>query len=227
MQTRRVIPPRLRRHTVLPLALVLLALTATVAGSTERLPAAILSELNLARTAPADYAEVLAARRPFYRGQRYRLPGAASDILTTEGLAAVDETIAFLRAARPLPPLTWSEGLAQAAATLMQQQSMDGSTGHGSGASALSARVDAQGQWQKALGENVAYGPATGREVVIQLLIDDGVPGRGHRRNIFSPDFAVAGAACAPHPHFTTGCAIDFAGGFISQPSRHDGGEKP
>ena len=39
------------------------------------------------------------------------------------------------------------------------------------------------------------------------------LPGRGHRANIFSSAFRLAGAACGPHPAFGTACVIDFAGG--------------
>jgi uncharacterized protein YkwD len=68
-------------------------------------------------------------------------------------------------------------------------------------------------QWTGSIGENISYGPDDGLEVVLQLIIDDGVPDRGHRANIFSPDFRLAGVACGPHPTFRTVCVIDFAGG--------------
>jgi uncharacterized protein YkwD len=47
--------------------------------------------------------------------------------------------------------------------------------------------------------------------VVMNLIIDDGVPDRGHRKNIFSRAFATAGAACGPHSRFGNVCVIDFA----------------
>ncbi len=68
-------------------------------------------------------------------------------------------------------------------------------------------------EWTGSIGENISYGPDDGREVVLQLIIDDGVPDRGHRANIFSPGFRLAGVVCGPHPKFRTICVIDFAGG--------------
>ena len=39
--------------------------------------------------------------------------------------------------------------------------------------------------WEATIGENAMYGADTPLEAVVQLAIDDGNMGRGHRRNIF------------------------------------------
>lgn len=58
--------------------------------------------------------------------------------------------------------------------------------GHaGSDGSNPGSRLNAHGDWQMAYSENIDYGPLlTGRDVIIDLLVDDGVPDRGHRHNI-------------------------------------------
>jgi len=52
---------------------------------------------------------------------------------------------------------------------------------------------------------------------VVTLIVDQGVPNRGHRHNIFCRDFKCAGAACGSHARYGTMCVIDFAGGFLEK----------
>ena len=62
--------------------------------------------------------------------------------------------------------------------------------------------------------ENIAYGCHTAREIVLALIVDDGVRGRGHRKNIFNPTYNMAGAAYGSHARFGSVCSIDFASGY-------------
>jgi uncharacterized protein YkwD len=175
----------------------------------------VLVELSLARTSPSVYAQFLKEFRATFQGDAYRRPGGRPMILTSEGVRAVDEAIRFLQRQKPLPPLEWSSGLAEAAAELAEEQGESGDTGHvGRDGGDLRQRVERYGRWQGMIGENISYGPDDARGVVISLIVDDGVAGRGHRKNIFSPAFKRAGAACGPHPAFRAVCVIDFAGGF-------------
>ena len=64
----------------------------------------------------------------------------------------------------------------------------------------------------------INYGDETPRMTVIQLVIDDGVPGRGHRKNLFNPDFKVAGAAIGPHKTYGTMAVVDMADAFTAKP---------
>jgi uncharacterized protein YkwD len=175
----------------------------------------VLKELNLARTDPRAYAKYVQNYRATHQGNRvFRVPGIG-DLQTKEGVAAVDEAIAFLERTDPVGALTWSQGLALAAADHVGDIGPKGKVGHdGTDGSTTADRVNRHGKWLRTVGENIALGYADARTIVVQLIIDDGVPNRGHRANIFSRDFGVVGVAIGGHKVFRHMCVLDFAGGF-------------
>lgn len=174
----------------------------------------IVKEINLARTNPEAYAAWLKGQRAYYRGTQLRRPGE-TPIRTKEGLAAVDEAIRWLGKQRPVGPLELSRGLSLAARDLAAPQGSSGGFGHtGPDGSTPSQRIERHGRWESVIGENVAYGQRTARDVVAAFIVDDGVPGRGHRRNLYNAAFRVMGVGCGPHAVYGTTCAITFAAGF-------------
>ena len=82
---------------------------------------------------------------------------------------------------------------------------------------AAAQRMSRYGTWSGGWAENVSYGKSSARDVVIALIIDDGLPARKHRQNIFNPSYTVAGAAVGPHARFRTVCSMDFAGGYAER----------
>lgn len=199
------------------LHLVLFVFLATVLpAQSATLEKDILGEINRARTEPASLIAPYEQFRTLFHDKFWIAPGSPVRNRTQEGAVAVSEAIAFLRAQPILPPLEWSEPLAAAARELAQAQAANGAVGHGSGSSSMDARLERHGRWTIAMGENVtygSYGPEQAFEIVRQTIIDDGVPGRGHRANLFAPEFSLVGIACAPHPKLSTVCVFDFAGG--------------
>lgn len=177
--------------------LIILALVGfahvSLAGSTAL---DVLEEMNLARTNPQRYAQIIAAQEGVNR-----LP---------VNKRAIDETVAFLQKARPLPRLSFSNGLTLAARQHVVVQGSRGGTGHGG----FNHRITKFGRFSGRAGENISYGHSNARSIVVQLIIDHGVPGKAHRKNIFSERFNVAGIACGGHARYGAMCVIDFAGGY-------------
>jgi uncharacterized protein YkwD len=169
---------------------------------------AVIREMNLARQTPALYAAYLEELRSHFNGTFLVLPGRTR-VYTKEGLRAVDEAIRFLHSTHPQSPLVLSTGMCKGAADHCADQA-GGATGHGNPAS----RISRYGTWSSSWGENIAYGKMTAREIVMALIIDDGLPARKHRKNIFNPAFNYAGAAFGPHARYRSVCSIDFAGGY-------------
>ena len=161
----------------------------------------VLEEINLARTQPAHYAEVIARRAENFRG--------------SEGPRAAMEAVAFLKRARPLPPLAWSRGISQAALSHALDVGPRGGHGHsGTFGGSPWKRMARFGTWSGHAGENIDYGHADARAIVISLIIDNGVRSRAHRANLFSRNFLVAGIAVAPHANWGTMCVMDFASAY-------------
>jgi hypothetical protein len=173
----------------------------------------VLEELNRARTNPERFAAELEARLPHYRGYVYRPPGADVGVRTVEGPAALREAVRVLRATKPLPPLRLSRGMSAGAADHVRDQGPVGGMGHGGrDRSTTAARVGRYGRWFGVISENIQYGrAANAHDVVADLLIDDGVPGRGHRRNALDPAIRVAGVSCGPHMTYGQMCVIVHA----------------
>ncbi len=170
--------------------------------------------MNLARSNPPAYRQVMLAWRSKFAGKRVRL----SDRLylqTQEGTPAIDEAIKFLQKTRPVGTLSYAKGLSLAARDHVRDQGPKGTTGHNSSnGNTPFQRMERYGKWQQIAGENIAYGPDTARAVVRDLIIDDGVADRGHRTNMFQPQFRVTGVACGYHRQYRVMCDIKYAGGF-------------
>jgi uncharacterized protein YkwD len=174
---------------------------------------AVVREMNLARQHPDIYARYLEELRARFRGDFLVLPGRTM-LRTREGVAAIDEAIRFLQNVRPIAPLIISPGISLAAAEHVADQ-VAGDFGHrGSDHSNPGERMNRHGTWSALWGENISYGKAIARDVVIALIIDDGLRNRKHRKNIFNPAFNYAGAAFGPHARYHIVCSIDFAGGY-------------
>lgn len=189
------------------MGLVLLALAAPVSADT--LGGDVLAEINHVRADPQGYARELRDYRRLFRG-RLVADGRPGGVLTREGVAAVDDAIRALESQPPLPPLGSSNLLAAAAQDHVADQGARGLVGHQSASGASpSARVVARGGGPY-VSETISYGSATPRAVVRQLIVDDGVADRGHRKVVFAPDLRFAGAGCGPHAEYGVMCVVDF-----------------
>ncbi len=177
----------------------------------------VVDEYNLARTNPKKYAEFLAEYKKYYNGPYRDIPGEIR-IVTNEGLEAVDEAIRFLQSASPCPPLSPSRGMSKAAKDHVNDIGPKSIVGHlGSDRSTPFIRMNRYGTWQKTAGENISFGKRSAREIVIQLIIDDGVPSRGHRKNIFNCKFNRIGVAFGPHGRYGSMCVQTLAGEYIEK----------
>jgi uncharacterized protein YkwD len=199
------------------------------ASSSQSSDSALLVEINAVRTDPHAYATALRADIAYFHDLVFEAPGQES-LETIEGAAALKDAIADLESRAPAPPLAADSAIARAALRLVADQGRTGALGHVDSANAtLRDRLESAGVWAMSMEEDIAYGPSDPREVIRELIIDDGVPDRAHRKAIFDTTMTRVGYACGPHATWGWMCVIDFTSGPI--PARrpisaavHDGG---
>jgi uncharacterized protein YkwD len=123
-----------------------------------------------------------------------------------------------------MPPLRVDPALQRSATRHAVDQGRTGSHSHvGTDGSTVRQRVAAAGLRPALVGEEIAFDADTAVGVVRQLVIDEGVPDRGHRAVLFHGGLALAGAACGPHAAYRTICVIDVAGPTVADGSRDRG----
>jgi uncharacterized protein YkwD len=191
--------------------------TARNAGYLSRLEKDLILELNKVRSDPKKYADLyILPRTRYFKGNNYSL-AAGRSIATVEGARAVEECHAALSAMESVPLLYPREGLSRAAGDHAADQGEAGTTGHtGNDGSSFETRIQRYGRWSGVTAENICYGSSTGRDIVCQLLIDDGVASRGHRLNNMNRAYAYVGVAVRPHRRYETVCVMDFAAAYTT-----------
>lgn len=61
------------------------------------------------------------------------------------------------------------------------------------------------------MAENCSYGFSDAYGIVMQLLVDKGVPSLGHRKSILSTNYKAVGVAIRPHKTYRFNCVQDFS----------------
>lgn len=175
----------------------------------------IIHELNKVRSNPKQFAdEYLEELQAYFDGKVFTYPGR-TPIMTKEGVAPLKECIEILKKTEGMSMLKPSDGLSKASALLTSDQQKKGGIGHiSSNGSTPENRAKRYGEWNFCLAENIAYGSFDARQIVISLLIDDGVLDRSHRNNILDPCFQFVGVSFGNHPTYQSVCVMDFAGDY-------------
>ena len=179
----------------------------------------IFEETNKIRANPQSYIPILEAWKA------RNIPGTnnfkqedGSILRTNEGVKAVDEAIEYLKSQEPVSQLEISVGLTMAAKDYAIDQKENVSDGHsGNDGSDPQSRMSRYGVISGLSSENISFGSGyksnNGRDVVMGLIIDDGVPDRGHRTNIFNPDLRKTGVACGEQLQWRNICVMDYTDG--------------
>jgi Ca2+-binding EF-hand superfamily protein/uncharacterized protein YkwD len=171
----------------------------------------ILEEINQCRVNPAKFSIKLSKILRYFKGNIFEKPGYEA-IETEEGASNVLACINYLKSVQKVPPLIPSSALSQAAQLHADDIGPSGRMSHiGQDGSEPSDRIEKFGQWSGHLGENIDYGNASPEDIIVSLLIDDGVPARGQRLNLMKREHKYVGIGFGYHAEYQYVCVILFA----------------
>ncbi len=112
-----------------------------------------------------------------------------------------------------LPLLKPHDELYESAILHAKDMGKSGKTGHKSSrGKSFEKRMQPLMNTFTGVGENCHYGTDDALFIVIDLLIDKGIPGYGHRKNLLQPDFEFVGISIQPHKKYGVNCVQEFAG---------------
>lgn len=172
----------------------------------------IIEEINLARSQPSKYIEILEADKGNFKENILYRPNE-DPLRTQEGEAAHDEAINFLSKIEGLPELSTDSKLNLACKDHAEDIGSYGLYSHeGSNKENISQRVEKYAEWDFYLCQNLDFGARNAREIVILFITGDGDPTRTNRKNMFRANINFIGAASATHKESEVVSVIAYAG---------------
>jgi len=177
----------------------------------------VLEALCWCRQYPQAAAELCKEKLELFEGNDMLMPDG-NLLETNEGPKAVLDAIKFLENQEPLSEIKQENipGLKLSAMDHVNDLGPKGITSHaGSNGSTPQQRMNRYGYWTGMSGECIWYGePFDGMDIVLSLIIDDGVADRGHRKIIYTKNFNVCGVGIGLHSTFEAMAVLNFATGF-------------
>jgi len=134
----------------------------------------------------------------------------------TGGSSYVSSLKRDLQQVKNRPMLYPEQNLCYTAAIHAQDMGSHGMTGHDS--SDGTECFDRIGSYYKCgtAAENCSYGYSGALDIVMQLLIDDGVSSLGHRKSILNAEYNAMGTSIRPHKGYGYNCVQDFGAKLIT-----------
>ena len=161
----------------------------------------IIAEVNLMRSNPREYAE------------KYIKP-----LINSRSSSYWTSCVRDMSAISSLGTLEYAEGLYKMAKAHSSTQGKTRETGHDrTNGSDFSSELNKYGKSYSYAGENISYGAETARDILIQLLVDDGVSSLGHRKNLLSKEFTAVGISYDTHKAYRHMCVMDFAKNWVDR----------
>ena len=173
----------------------------------------VLIEQNNVRTNPASYIPKLKKLLTYFRDNTLIIPGE-EPVKTFEGVYAVEEAIEFLGKVNPLHEMKIDVNLSNACRDHVADIGTRGLATHeGSDGKGLVERIEKYCEWDRTCAESIEFGYKNEENIVMNMIIDDGVKERHQRKNLFNSEFNFVGVGVGPHRDYGVVTVINYAGG--------------
>ena len=166
---------------------------------------------NECRVNPFNYIMKLKEISNYFKDKTYHHPYEDA-ILTYEGVDAIEDAMQYLKALKPLNPLEYSEEISKACRDHIADIGPKGLITHeGSDGSNITDRVEKYCEWDGIIAENLDFGFRIGENVLMNMIIDDGLKDKIQRKNIFNKEFRYIGVGAGPHKIYGICVVVGYA----------------
>ena len=185
----------------------------------ERIKREVITESNRIRTNPKAYIPILEGYLKNFDGNLLTLPDKHEILETEEGPRAYKEAIEFLKNQKPINVIEYDEEASKVALEYSKFLS-NSKEGQVENENQIEQRVEKYLDYDYSISENIDFGGSTGVEVIVNLLVDDGVKNRTHRENLFSDKYEYYGVGVFEHPDYDFCTVIDYFGDILGYKDR-------
>ena len=175
----------------------------------------LYKELNKLRKDPRSYIPLIQQEmNTIKKNNVLRKKDSNLQIQTLEGKAAYEDAILFLEKQEPVQPLTKEIRLSYAAADLVKDIGERGVVTHQDKEGLfVSERIEKYCEWDFCANEVIEVSSKNAQDILVSLLVDDGIRDRLDRRALFQHIYNYVGVACGPHSEYEIVTVLVFAGG--------------
>ena len=166
---------------------------------------------NDCRNNPFNYITKIKEISNYFKDKIYHHPNE-DPIMTYEGVDSLEDAMQFLKILKPLPSLKYSEEISKACRDHVADIGPKGLISHeGSDGKNISDRIEKYCEWDGMLAENLDFGFRIGENVVMNMIIDDGLKEKIQRKNIFNKEFNYIGVGAGPHKIYGICVVVGYA----------------
>jgi len=173
----------------------------------------LINEHNKIRQEPKSYIKLLLSQLEQIQDNILTIPNEVK-IKLLEGKSAYQNAISFLENQNSLGPIEHNEQLSHASNDHAVDIGSNGLFTHESSDGKNTAeRIEKYIEWDGACCESIEFGNRSAENIMISLLVDDGIEHRPHRNNIFSEELKFFGVGVSEHKTYGVVTVINYVAG--------------